>query len=96
MKKTILYIDDIKTNLFTLQSIIENLADDLYDVVVAQSAMDGLEVLLKQKIDLILLDIMMPEIDGFEAAKMIKSNKKTKNIPVVFLTAKNDNETIEN
>ena len=95
MKKTILYIDDIKTNLFTLESVIENLANELYDVITAGSAMDGLEVLLKQDIDLILLDIMMPEMDGFEAAKMIKSNKKTKNIPIIFLTAKKDDETIE-
>ena len=95
MKKTILYIDDIKTNLFTMESVIENLADELYDVVTAESAMSGLEILLKQKVDLILLDVMMPEIDGFEAAKMIKSNKKTKNIPIIFLTAKNDDKTIE-
>jgi len=95
VKKTILYIDDIKTNLFTMESVIENLADELYDVVTAESAMSGLEILLKQKVDLILLDVMMPEIDGFEAAKMIKSNKKTKNIPIIFLTAKNDDKTIE-
>lgn len=96
MKKTILYVDDIKTNLFTLESVIENLAGDLYDVVTANSAMEGLGILLKQKIDIILLDVMMPEINGFEAAKMIKSNKKTKNIPIIFLTAKKDDETIEN
>ena len=96
MKKTLLCIDDIKTNLFTIRSVIEDLADDLYDVVLANSALEGLSILLKQDIDLILLDVMMPEIDGFEAAKMITSNKKTKNIPIIFVTANKDDETIEN
>ena len=90
MKKTILYIDDIRTNLFTMQSVLE----DYYEVYVAQSAHEGLKVLIKHKIDLILLDIMMPEIDGFSTAKMIRSNKKTKKIPIIFVTAKNDDETI--
>jgi len=96
MKKTILCIDDIRTNLFTIQSVIEDLADELYDVVLAQSANEGLNILLKQKIDIILLDVMMPDIDGFEAAKIIKSNKKTKTIPIIFVTANKDNKTIEN
>jgi len=95
LKKTILYIDDIKTNLFTVESLIESMEEDIYDIVVAESASKGLEILLKQSIDIILLDIMMPEIDGFEAAKMIKHSKKTKDIPIVFITAKKDDETIE-
>jgi diguanylate cyclase (GGDEF)-like protein len=50
---------------------------------------------LKQKIDLILLDVMMPDVDGFLCAKMIKSNKKTKDIPIIFITASKDDATIE-
>jgi len=95
MKKTILCIDDIETNLFTLQSVIESLNGDSYNVLIASSANEGLAILLRQKIDIILLDIMMPEIDGYEACKMIKSNKKTKDIPVIFVTAKRDDKTIE-
>lgn len=94
MKKTILCIDDIKTNLFIVQSVIDDAASDLYNIVLADSANKGLSILLKQKIDLILMDIMMPDIDGFEATQMIKSNKKTKHIPIIFVTAKNDDETI--
>ncbi|MDF1874891.1 diguanylate cyclase [Sulfurimonas sp. SAG-AH-194-I05] len=94
MKKTILCIDDIQTNLFIVQSLIEDFADDLYEVVLANSANEGLSILLKKKVDLILMDIMMPEIDGLQATKMIKSNRKTKKIPVIFVTAKNDDETI--
>lgn len=95
MKKNILCIDDTSANLFTLRSVIESAAGELYDVVTVRSAMDGLAILLRQKIDLILLDVMMPEIDGFDAAKMIKSNKKTKHIPILFLTAKKDDDSIE-
>ena len=94
-KKTILCVDDIKTNLFTIRSVIEDLADDYYDVVIALSANEGLEILLKKNIDIILLDVMMPEIDGFECARMIKSNIKTKDIPIIFVTANKDDDTIE-
>jgi len=95
MKKKILCIDDIQTNLFTLQSVIESATDHDYEIFLAESADVGFEVLLKNKIDIILLDVMMPEIDGFEAAKMIKSRKKTKDIPIIFVTAKKDDNTIE-
>ncbi|RLA71574.1 MAG: diguanylate cyclase response regulator [Epsilonproteobacteria bacterium] len=95
MKKTILCVDDTPANLFTLRSVLESSASELYDVVSVESAHDGLEVLLRQKVDIILLDVMMPEIDGYEAARMIKSNKKTKNIPIIFLTAKKDDNSIE-
>lgn len=94
MKKTILCIDDIQTNLFIVQSVIEDMADDLYNIILADSANKGLSILLKQNVDLILMDIMMPDIDGLEATQMIRSNKKTKDIPIIFVTAKNDDETI--
>ncbi len=96
MKKNILCIDDIKTNLFTIASVIESADENRYKVFLAQSAHEGLNILIKEKIDLILLDVMMPDIDGFECAKIIRSNKKTKNIPIIFVTANNDDKTIEN
>ncbi len=95
MKKIVLCIDDIKTNLFTLESVIESVAGNLYNVLIASSASEGLSILLRHKVDIILLDVMMPEIDGYEACKMIKSNKKTKDIPIIFVTAKKNDETIE-
>ena len=55
MKKNILCIDDIKTNLFTLESVLESANEDRYDVFLATSAVLGLDILLKNKIDLILL-----------------------------------------
>ncbi len=95
MKKNILCIDDIKTNLFILSSVIEDANEEMYNVLIADSATKGLEILLKEKVDIILLDVMMPDIDGFECAKMIKSNKKTQNIPIIFVTANNDDATIQ-
>ena len=95
MKKKILCIDDIKSNLFTLSSVIESFKGETYDVITSLSASEGLTILLKKRVDLILLDVMMPEINGFEAAKMIKSNKKTKDIPIIFVTANKDDVTIE-
>ncbi len=94
MTKNVLCIDDIQTNLFTLKSVLEVSVEDHYNVFTAQSAHDGLEILLKEKIDIILLDVMMPGIDGYEAAKIIKSSKKTKDIPIIFVTAKKDDEAI--
>lgn len=93
--KKILCIDDIKTNLFLIEGLMENLSDISYEVILAESAHEGLDILLRYDIDIILLDIMMPGVDGFEACRMIKSSKRTKNIPVIFVTANNDNETIE-
>ena len=93
--KNILCIDDIESNLYTLKSVLDSSTKELYNVMLSNSADAGLNVLLREKIDLILLDIMMPEVDGFACAKMIRSNKKTKDIPIIFVTAKTDDQTIE-
>ena len=56
------------------------------EIVEANSGIEALEVLMRESIDLIILDIQMPEMDGFQTAKLIRSRKKTRNIPIVFLT----------
>jgi signal transduction histidine kinase len=82
---TILIVDDNDKNLFTLRSLItEHL--EAY-VIEAQSGEAALKILLKQKINLIVLDVQMPEMDGFETAQLISSHRKTRHIPIVFLTA---------
>jgi two-component system cell cycle response regulator len=91
--KTILCVDDIDANLFTLEAIIKE-QNEHYKVITATSGQEALRVLLSTKIDLILLDVMMPEMDGFETARLILKNKKTKKIPILFVTAKKDDETI--
>ncbi len=81
----ILCIDDNRNNLFTLENILQQLKD--INIISALSAQAGFSILLQQDIDLILLDVQMPEMDGFEAAKLIKATKKTADIPIIFLTA---------
>ncbi len=94
MKKKILCVDDIETNLFILKALFESHYENEYEIVLAKSGIEALDILLKQHIDIILLDIMMPELDGYETAKLILKNKRTKDIPIIFLTAKKDQDTV--
>ena len=87
---TILTVDDTKTNLDIILGIL-----DKYDVIPALNAKNAFEIISNEKIDLILLDIMMPEMDGFEMCNILKQNKQTKDIPVIFLTAKSDDDSIQ-
>lgn len=81
----ILIVDDNKNNLFTLRNLIEeHFRAQLFE---ADSGLLALRILTKEPIDLIILDVQMPEMDGFETAKTIHSWKKTQHIPIVFLTA---------
>lgn len=86
----ILAVDDTKTNI----SILLELLGEDYDIVPATSGAKALEIVKKIQIDLILLDIMMPEMDGYEVCKILKSEEKTKDIPILFITAKVDEESI--
>ena len=90
--KTILIIDDMETNVNTLMSLL----DDKYDILASLDGEGALDILEdEEKIDLILLDILMPEMDGFEVCRRLKSNSKTKDIPVIFITSDNSENTIE-
>ena len=81
----ILCVDDNENNLFTLSALLKTVKN-IYSID-ALDAKAALDILIKRRIDLILLDVQMPDINGFELAKMIKSNKKTKDIPILFVTA---------
>ncbi len=86
---TILVVDDTPQNL----SLMSDLLKDHYTVKVASNGARALKI--AQSImppDLILLDIMMPEIDGYEVCRQLKENEATRDIPVIFLTAKNEVE----
>lgn len=91
MQKTILIVDDTDTNIHVLMELL----DDKYDILASLNGYDALEIINEEHIDLILLDIMMPEIDGFELCKKLKENPKTKDIPIIFITAKADEDSIE-
>ncbi len=89
-KKTILIVDDIVSSL----EILEETLND-YIVVSCISGKDALNIVEQETIDLILLDIMMPSMDGYEVCKRLKSNQNTKNIPIIFLTSKTDDRSID-
>jgi len=87
MKKLkILAVDDVLANRISLQYLIEEYCNDI-DVILAQSGEEALKLTYSLDIDLIILDIQMPGMDGFETAQYLKKNPKTTNIPVIFLTA---------
>ena len=83
-KFNILLVDDVAENIYSLKMMIE----DSFDVNIfsALSAQDAIEILMKENIDLILTDVQMPEIDGFEFVEYLKNIEKTKDIPVIFIT----------
>jgi len=83
----ILIVDDIRANVI----ILENLLTKDYDISVAYSGAEALEIVSGPATpDLILLDIMMPEMDGYEVCRRLKGEAATKNIPVIFVTALSD------
>ena len=87
--KTIFVVDDNDTNILTAKMAL----DGTYKVFAIQSAARMFKLAEKIIPDLILLDIEMPEMDGFEVIEILKSDERLKTIPVVFLTAKNDAAT---
>lgn len=87
--KTILIVDDTETNIDILVELLND-----YDIAVATSGESALQTAGQENIDLILLDIMMPVMDGYEVCRKLKLNDKTKDIPVIFITAKIDEDSI--
>jgi CheY-like chemotaxis protein len=80
----ILLVDDRKENLLALEAILEPLNQKL---VRAHSGDEALRKLLRHDVAVILLDVQMPGINGFETARIIKSRERTRYIPIIFLTA---------
>ncbi len=87
----ILIVDDVSKNIQILGNI---LSQKKYQIAYAQNGLQAIDICEVQDFDLILLDIMMPGIDGYEVCKILKSNKKTSEIPIIFLTAKADMDSI--
>lgn len=88
--ETILIVDD---NPINLRVIIQHLADEGYETRIAQNGLEALEQLKIALPDIILLDIMMPGIDGFETCVKIKQMPSAKNIPIIFMTALSETES---
>jgi signal transduction histidine kinase len=81
---TILIVDDIPENINTLFNFLDN---HNFEVLVARDGITALELVEYERPHLILLDVMMPGIDGFETCKRLKANTETRNIPIIFMTA---------
>lgn len=90
-KPLILLVDDMPKNLQVLGNI---LSEDEFDIAIATDGSQALKIINEIKPDLILLDIIMPEIDGYEVCKKIKSSEETSGIPIIFITAKTETEDI--
>ncbi|MBF0118920.1 MAG: diguanylate cyclase [Desulfobacterales bacterium] len=80
---TVLIVDDQPLNIELLFDAI----GDKYNILFATSGFEALEIALKERPDLILLDIMMPDLNGYEVCTMLKADTRTKNIPIIFITA---------
>ncbi len=91
--KNILIVDDNTTNILLIQAILEE--KGFQNIYTASSALKAYEILESEKIDAILMDVMMPEIDGLEATEAILSNDKYHNIPIIMVTATDDDETLK-
>lgn len=87
----ILIVDDDTTNLQIIGSFLYN---KNYKIILAKSGNDALRSVEKNHPDLILLDIMMPGMNGYEVCKKLKANNQTKDIPIMFLTAKTETKDI--
>jgi len=86
MKQTILVVDDVPQNIHLLNGILS--AE--YRVLFATSGKEALKIAADTQPDIILLDVMMPEMNGYEVCKKLKDDAILKTIPVIFLTALND------
>jgi len=91
MEKKILIIDDEEDFCYFVKKNLEAISN--FEIITATKGKKGIQIARKKKPDLILLDIMMPGIDGLEVLKRLKKNENTQNIPVIMLTAKDEDES---
>ena len=91
MASRILVVEDTPANIQVLSS---TLKEKGYQISVATNGRQALEVVARLRPDLILLDVMMPEMDGFETCRRLKESAATKDIPVIFLTARTETADI--
>jgi two-component system cell cycle response regulator len=84
MTARVLVVDDIPANVKLLQA---RLSAEYFDVITAYNGRDAVELTKRERVDIVLLDVMMPGMDGFEACRLIKADAETGHIPVVMVTA---------
>ncbi|MBF0423082.1 MAG: response regulator [Magnetococcales bacterium] len=84
-RHTLLIVDDNQNNLFSLRMVLKRLPN--CRILEADSGRKALEILLEETVDLVLLDVQMPDMNGFETAQHMQMTNKTRGIPVIFITA---------
>jgi len=84
IEQKLLLVDDYAPNLISLEAILDH---DNWGLLKANSGIEALKLLLENEVSLVLLDVQMPEMDGFEVAAMMRKNPRTQNVPIIFLTA---------
>jgi len=92
MPKKILIVDDEPSIIVPVQFLMEQ---NGYDVMVAFSGEEAMEIIAEKKVDLILLDIMLPVIDGFEVCQRVRENPQWNKIKIILLTALGSNANVE-
>ena len=88
-KQTILVVDDSPSNINILLELLKD-----YDVIPCLDGKTAIDIVNKENIDLILLDIIMPDVDGFTVCQILKSDKKNEHIPILFISAKDSIDDI--
>jgi len=84
MKKKVLVVDDNKNNLLLESDLLEVAG---FEVFIAENAMDSIKISKKEKPDVIIMDVRLPDMRGSEAAKIIRQDNDTCHIPIIFVTA---------
>jgi DNA-binding response OmpR family regulator len=90
-RKKILVADDSKTVLMIDELIVRRLS---YDIVTALDGREALAKAIEEKPDLILMDVVMPNLNGFEAVKQLRANEETKKIPIIMVTTRGEPENM--
>jgi len=90
-RPAVLAVDDVQANLVALQALLEDVS---CDVVFARSGSEALRQLLRREFAVMLLDVQMPEMDGYEVAHHARRHPSTRDVPIIFLTAANDSESM--
>jgi two-component system alkaline phosphatase synthesis response regulator PhoP len=92
-QKTVLVVDDSKVALMTEVMILRR--DGRFDIVEGKNGEEAIELAVKHQPDLILMDVNMPVMDGFEACRELRNKAETKSIPIILVTTRGEAENIE-
>lgn len=88
---TILIVDDIPLNVLLIQKMLGKFK---FNIITANDGQTALDTIAEQKVDLLLLDLMMPGIDGYGVIERLRADEKTKDLPIIILSALNSNDDV--